>query len=130
MEELKKEFTEVVGGREIRYILDEATGTYLPDWELPPQREIGRYGRMRLRYLKENRNSLYQAMCLKGTLNAHLANVDDRASEYIEKITKAMAKNDGLTEEMKNSAPLRWVGMMNNYKSCAEEIIFSELIYV
>lgn len=130
MDELKKEFTEVVGGREIRDILDEATGTYLPDWELTPQREIGRYGRMRLRYLKENRNSLYQAMCLKGTLNAHLADVDDRAFEYIERITKAMAKFDGLTEEMKNSDPLRWVGMMNNYKSCAEEIIFSELIYV
>lgn len=50
---MKKEFTEIVGGTEIRYVIDEATGTYLPDWELPKQRELGRYGRMRAEFLKE-----------------------------------------------------------------------------
>ena len=130
MDELKKEITEVVGGREIHYILDVTTGTYLPDWEVPPQREIGRYGRMRLRYLKENRNSLYQAMCLKGTLNEHLAEIDDRAFEYMMRITKAMAKTDGLNEEMKNTDPMHWVGMMNNYRNSAEEVTPNDLIYV
>ncbi|MBE6844513.1 MAG: TnpV protein [Ruminococcus sp.] len=130
MDELKKEITEIVGGREIRYVLDEATGTYLPDWELPPQKEIGRYGRMRLKFLKENCSSLYQAMCLKGTLNEHLAEVDDRAYERINSITKAMSKADGLTDEMKNTDQLYWVGMMNNYRNSAEEIILNELIYV
>ena len=127
---MKKEFTEIVGGTEICYILDEATGTYLPDWELPEQSELGRYGRMRAEFLKENHKGLYQAMLIKGTLNEHCAEVEDTAYERLDRMVKAMAKADGITEEMKNSNPLRWVGMMNNYKSCAEEIIISELIYV
>ncbi|MBQ8827468.1 MAG: TnpV protein [Oscillospiraceae bacterium] len=126
---MKKEFTEIVGGTEIRYVIDEATGTYLPDWELPEQRELGRYGRMRAEFLKENHKGLYQAMLLKGTLNKHCAEVEDTAYERLDRTVKAMAKADGLTEEMKNTDPLRWVGMMNNYKKCAEEIIFDEIIY-
>lgn len=126
---MKKEFTEIVGRTEIRYVLDETTGTYLPDWELPKQRELGRYGRMRAKFLKENHKVLYQAMLIKGTLNEHCAEVEDTAYERLDRMVKAMAKADGLTEEMKNTNPLRWVGMMNNYKSCAEEVIFSELIF-
>ena len=126
---MKKEFTEIVGGTEIHYVLDEATGTYLTDWELPEQSKLGRYERMRAEFLKENHKGLYQAMLLKGTLNEHCAEVEDTAYERLDRMVKAMAKADGLTEEMKNTDPLHWVGMMNNYKSCAEEIIFSELIY-
>ena len=77
---MKKEFTEIVGGTEIRYVLDETTRTYLPDWELPKQRELGRYGRMR-EVLKENHKGLYQAMLIKGTLNEHCAKVEDTASQ-------------------------------------------------
>ena len=126
---MKKEFTEIVGGTEIRYVIDEATGTYLPDWELPEQRELGRYGRMRAEFLKENHKGLYQAMLIKGKLNEHCAEVEDTAYVRLDRMVKAMAKADGLTEEMKNIDPLRWVGMMNNYKSCAEEIILNELIF-
>ena len=126
---MKKEFTEVVGGMEIHYILDEVTGTYLPDWELPKQRELGRYGKMRAKFLRENRKGLYQAMLIKGTLNEHCAEVEDTAYERVDRMVKAMAKADGLTEEMKNTDPLRWVGLMNNYKHSAEEIIFDEIIY-
>ena len=127
---MKKEFTEIVGKEEICYVLDEATGTYLPDWELPKQRELGHYGRMRAEFLKENHKGLYQAMLIKGTLNEHCAEVEDTAYERLDRMVKAMEKADGLTEEMKNANPLRWVGMMNNYKSCAEEAILNELIFV
>ena len=68
-------------------------------------------------------------MLIKGTLNEHCAEVEDTAYERLDRMVKAMAKADGITEEMKNTDLLRWVGMMNNYKSCAEEIIISELIY-
>lgn len=64
---MKKEFTEIISGTEIRYVLDEATETYLPDWELPEQRELGRYGRMRAEFLKENHKGLYQAKVKKGS---------------------------------------------------------------
>lgn len=127
---MEKEFADIVGGTEIRYVLDERAGTYLPDWEFPEQRELGRYGKMRAKFLKENHKGLYQAMLIKGTLNEHCAEVEDTAYERLDRMVKAMAKADGLTEEMKNANPLRWVGMMNNYKSCAEEVIFSELIFV
>ena len=126
---MKKEFTEIVGGTEIRYVLDEATGTYLPDWELPKQRELGCYGKMRAEFLKENHKVLYQAMLIKGTLNEHCAEVEDTVYERLDRMVKAMARADGLTEEMKNTDPLRWVGMMNNYKNCAKEIM-NELIFV
>ena len=126
---MEKEFTEVVSGAEIRYVLDEMTGTYHPDWELPRQRELGRYGKMRAEFLRENRKGLYQAMLIKGTLNEHCAEVEDTVYERLDRIVKAMAKADRLNEEMKNTDTLRWVGLMNNYKSCAEEIIFDEIIY-
>lgn len=126
---MKNEFTEIVGGTKICYVFDEATGAYLPDWELPQQRELGRYGKMRAKFLKENRKGLYQAMLLKGTLSEHCAEVENTAYERLDRMVKAMADADGLTEEMKNTDPMRWVGMMNNYKNCAEEVIFSEIIY-
>ena len=56
---MKKEFTEIVGGTEIRYVLDEATGTYLPDWELPEQRELGRYGKVVIGFCVEITNILW-----------------------------------------------------------------------
>lgn len=84
---------------------------------------------MRAKFLKENHKGLYQAMLIKGTLNKHCVEVENTAYERLDRMIKAMAKSDGLTEEMKNTDPLRWVGMMNNYKSCAEEVILNELIF-
>ena len=68
-------------------------------------------------------------MLIKGTLDEHLAEIDRTANKYLDRIIKGMAEADGLTEEMKNTDMLRWVGLMNNYKACAEEIILHELIY-
>ena len=106
---IKKEFTEIVGRTEIRYVLDEATETYLPNWELPEQCELARYGRMRAEFLKENHKGLYQAMLIKGTLNDHCAVFEDTAYERLDRIVKAMSKADGITEAMKNTDPLHWV---------------------
>ena len=124
-----------------KYIIDEKTGIsytlqgdyYIPDLTLPPEKEyppLGKYGRMRLNYLKENKNALYSVMLMNGTLNSHLRDVDTQANRILEQTVKAFAEADGCNEELKAANQMKWVGLMNNYRHCAEEIIFKELIYI
>ena len=113
----------------IRYVLDERTQTYLPDWEIPEQKEIGKYGQMRRTYLMNSRPSMYQTMLLKGTLNSHLAEIDETAKKRLSELLQKMAQEAGATEELKATDRMAWVGLMNTTKAQAEEMIFSELIY-
>ncbi|MBP3855217.1 MAG: TnpV protein [Ruminiclostridium sp.] len=113
----------------ITYRLDAKTETYLPDWELPEQKPIGKYGLMRLDFLKKNRKPIYQAMLLKGTLNAHLSETDQTANSRLNEMMPRLAKSAGVTEELKSTDQMKWVGLMNTLKAQAEEVILSELIY-
>jgi len=124
-----------------KHIVDEKTGIsytlqgdyYIPDLTLPPEKEypsLGKYGRMRQTYLKENKKALYSIMLMDGTLNCHLHDVDEHANRILEQTVKAFAEADGCNEELKAVDQMKWVGLMNNYRHCAEEIIFKELIYV
>lgn len=113
----------------ITYHLDTATQTYLPDWKLPEQKQIGKYGLMRLDYLKKHRKATYQAMLLRGTLNAHLSDTDENAHERLNMMLPRMAKSAGVTEQLKAENPMKWVGLMNTLKAQAEEVILDELIY-
>ena len=94
------------------------------------EKNLGKYGRMRERFLKENKPELYAELVRSGKLFDHCAEIDDTASERVSRIVKSMAQSEGLTEQMKNTDPMKWVGLMNNYKSCAEEEIYNELIYI
>ena len=85
---------------------------------------------MRLNYLKENKKAEYSTMLMDGTLNSHLKEIQETATERVEKIIKQLKEKSNLTEDMKNADMLYWVGMMNNFKNQAEEIVFNELIYV
>ena len=91
---------------------------------------LNKYGRMRLNYLKENKKAEYSIMLMDGTLNSHLKEIQETATERVEQIIKQLKVKSNLTEDMKNTDMLYWVGMMNNFKNQAEEIIFNELIYV
>ena len=104
---------------------------YIPDITLGdmPDRPIGKYGRMRLRYLKEHRPVLYGVMSVDGTLAAHPVEIDEAAERRLEVLMPGIAKSAGATETLKVSDPMRWVGLMNTCKAQAEEIIYSELIY-
>lgn len=99
---------------------------------MPKQEKItlNKYGRMRLNYLKEHKKADYSIMLLYGTLNTHLKEIQEQATSRVEQIIKQLKDNSDLTEEMKNTDMLYWVGMMNNFKNQAEEIVFNELIYV
>ena len=91
---------------------------------------LNKYGRMRLKFLKENKKAEYTIMFMNGTLNKHLKEIQETAQERIDLIIEQLKKKNNLTEEMKNTDQLYWVGMMNNFKNTAEEIILNELIYV
>lgn len=106
---------------------------YIPDLYLEEDYkkdyQIGKYGHLRLQYLKEHKKAEYFIMLLDGTLRKHIVDTDIQAKERIEILMKQMLDKNPIAENLKNTDPLRWTGLMNNYKHSAEEIIYSELIY-
>ena len=106
-------------------------GMRIPNLTLPPQPkgEIGKYGRMRLEFLKAHRRGTYGVMKATATLTQHLLEIDREAKTMVEALTKALAREAGATEQMKNEDPLRWIGLMNNCKMAAEETVQADLIY-
>ena len=120
--------------------IDERTGIeyhlegdyYIPNLVMPKQERLilNKYGRMRLKYLKEHKNADYTIMLMNGTLNAHLKEIQETAQNRVEQIINQLKVKSNLTEDMKNTNILYWVGTMNSIKAQAEEIVFSELIYV
>ena len=105
---------------------------YVPNLVLEQEEKItlSKYGRARLKFLKENRKAEYTIMFVNGTLNKHLQEIQETAQSRIDIIIEQLKQQNNLTEEMKNTDQLYWVSMMNNFKSTAEEIILKELIYV
>lgn len=90
---------------------------------------IGKYGRLRLKYLKENKKAEYIILNMNGELKKHLMEVDKLAKERVEFLIKQQAKRQNVDEKMKENDQLKWVGMMNNIKNSAEEIVINELIF-
>ena len=89
----------------------------------------GKYARMMLNYLKKNNIAQYTILLMDKKLNEHLSQVQEMASKMVESIVEKMAKQDGITEELKAQDQMKWVGLMNNYKMIAEEQVTRELIY-
>ena len=93
------------------------------------QRPIGKYGRMRKRYLKEHRPVLYSNLLVTGKLFQHLAEIDEACEERMELLTQQMAKREDVTEALKTDDQMEWVRRTNNIRNRAEEIVLSELVY-
>ena len=120
--------------------IDERTGIeyhlegdyYIPNLAIPRQEKItlNKYGRMRLKYLKEYKKADYIIMLMNGTLNTHLKEIQETTHTRIEQIINELKAKNNLTEDMKNTDMLYWVGTMNAIKNQAEEVIYKELIYV
>ena len=102
-----------------------------PDLALPEQTNhpIGKYGRMRLDYLKRHRRGTYTTLLTSCTLNQHLYETEQEAKRQIDLTLSRLVKERGITEELKAIDPLRWAQEMNNTKQSAEEIVLSEIIY-
>ena len=104
---------------------------YLPDLVLNEEEPTyGKYGMLRKQFLKEHRSARYQYLLLTGKLNEHLNQTDQEAREQVEMLMKQMAEKKGVTEELKVQDQMKWVGLMNNTKVSAEEIILKNMVYV
>ena len=107
---------------------------YIPDLAMPkdeyPNYVLGKYGRMRAKYLKENKKVEYSLMLIDGTLRKYLVETDMQCKERIDTLINELKQQENITEDLKNTDPLAWVGAMNNIKNRAEEIIFNESIFI
>ena len=122
----------------MKSVFEEMGGTYrregdylIPNLELPETEhyQIGKYGHLRQTYLREHRPGLYNDLILNGTLYRHLAEVDQTCYERVDLLVRQMAEREGVTEALKASNQLEWVGRMNNIRSRAEEIVLAEVVY-
>ena len=115
----------------LHYTLGE-DGMFYPDIVLEEQEDyqIGKYGRMRERFLREHRTGTYTSLLMSGKLHAHLYEIDTLVHQRVDEIVALMAKRDGTNEELKAREQMEWVGRMDNYRHCAEEVVFEEIIYV
>ena len=103
---------------------------YIPNLTVPDDKvyNIGKYGRLHAKFIKENRPCFYSMKMLNGTWLAYLEEIDSAAKEMVDKLVKDMAVKQGITEELKAKDQMAWVGAMNNIKHSAEEIVLREFI--
>ena len=109
----------------------EKNGLLYPDFVLPEQPHylIGKYGSLRLAFIKEHRKGTYTTLLTQCRLNAYLHDIDITAKEQVRLITARLAKSRGIDEKLKAVDPIEWVAQMNSCKFVAEEIVISEIIY-
>ena len=121
--------------------IDEKTGIeyikqgdyYLPNLILAPEEtnyKIGKYGRLKLNYLKNNKKVEYSILLIESKLNRYLHEIDIASEDILKSIISQLMKQENVTEELKSTNQMEWVQAMNNIKNRAEEIILKELIYV
>ena len=112
---------------ELNYMMKDEV--LLPELSLPETEPIGRYGRMRQKYLREHRLILWNQMVLNGTLWPHLHEIEEAAQSRIDLMLPKLAAEAGATEALKAADPMKWTGLMNSCKAQAEEVVLNELIY-
>ena len=121
--EMTQNYYEQLGGT-----YREENGNLVPDVEIPEQKPIGKYGKMHLDYLKQHRRGRYSALLGEGRLNTYLSEIDEQAHEMLTSLMVELAKSQGIDEKLKATDQMRWVQMMNNVRSSAEETVMRELI--
>ena len=109
----------------------EKNGLLIPDLVLDnqPPGSIGKYGRMRKRYLEQKHDGTFSALVLSGNLTQYLLDIDQAARGQMAALTRQLAAAEGVTEELKSRDQLEWVRRMNSICNRAEEIVKNELIY-
>ena len=114
----------------------EITYTRQGDYNLPnllppqePEAPSGKYALLRKKFLKEHRRITYTNLLTSGKLSSHLAEIEQTAQRQMEQMVTQMAKENGVTEELKERDQMKWVCMMNNLQNAAEEVVLAELIY-
>lgn len=105
---------------------------FIPNLSLPiqPKNQIGKYGRLRLNYLKDFKKGLYTELLIDGTLKQHLLDIDECVNKRVHMLIKQFAESENVNEYLKEHHQMEWVQAMNNIKNRAEEIVLNEIIYV
>ena len=93
-------------------------------------KDVGIWGQRHYQYLKENRPTTVNVMKMNGTLNSYLREVDEQADEMCFQLVKQLAKQEGVTEDLKRRDQMAWVGAMNNIRDRVNEIVLNEVIFV
>ena len=106
------------------------TDLYLEKEDYENDYIIGKYGHLRLEYLKNHKNAEYTIMFMNKTLRKHIIDTDIQAKAKLKLLMNEMLNKNPIDENLKNTDPLKWTGLMNNYKYSAQEIIFNEIIYI
>ena len=103
---------------------------YYPDLTIPsqPTGDIGRFGRMRKKYLKEHQPDTFALMLMENTLTQHLIDIDCEANEQIDLIISRLAQTEGVTEDLKTRDQIGWIQAMNSCKARAEEQVIREIV--
>ena len=122
----QKSFFELNGGT-----YTQVGNVFLPDLIIGTayRKPLGKYGRMRKRYLKEQHPLLYSELLLTGKLYPHLLEIDEACEGRLELLVLQMAKSEGVTEALKASDQMAWVAHMNSIQNRAEELMLHELVY-
>ena len=90
---------------------------------------LGKYGIRRRQYLEQHRPGLYTRLLLSGKLMEHLQEIETTAQNRLESLMTRLKQQNSVTEELKAKDQMKWVGLMNNLKNQAEEMILTDLIY-
>lgn len=116
--------------KEIKYV--EVDGILYPDLKLPPQKEIHltRFGRMKLKYLKEHRRVQYTNLLISGKLNNYLQEFDNEMNELYDRLIEQYKVKWNITEELKETSQMKWIQEMNNIEHSVIEIIKDNYIYI
>lgn len=122
-----------------KHIYDDSNGLWyelIGDYYIPvlnlsseEQRPIGKWGRIHRDYIKEHRPILFNDLVLSGQLWTYLADLNEQAQERLSLIIKQIKASEGVTEKLKATDQMAWIGSMNSIRNRAEEIILQELIY-
>lgn len=123
----------------MKSIYEEAGGTYTrqgdyeyPDLKVPPERgiEIGVWGQRHRQYLKQHHKIRYYNLLTSGTLNGHLAEVDQQADRIFQSLVSALSEQENVTEKLKAVRPMEWMQKTNSIRNRAAEIVNNEWIYI
>ena len=106
-------------------------GILIPNLKAPEtNKEIGKYGSLHKKFIKQNYRAFYSTLLIKGTLFDYLEKVDLKAKNELNRLIKDMAERQGITEELKAKDQMAWVGAMNNIRHSAEEFVCGKIIFV
>lgn len=94
------------------------------------QFNIGKYGLLRLEYIKKYKLGLYFDLLVNDTLNEYLHDIDTTVMEKVQRLIIELAEKENINEQLKENNQMLWIGKINNIKNMVEEIVLNEYIYV